>query len=40
MKERFDENLVWLMDCEFYYRLKNKYGNPIYLHEPIRGEIS
>ncbi len=26
--ELFDENLIWLMDCEFYYRLHQKYGLP------------
>lgn len=24
----FDENLIWLMDCEFYYRLWKQYGLP------------
>ena len=24
----FDENLNWLVDCEYYYRLYLKYGNP------------
>jgi len=28
-KTLFDENLVWLMDCEFYHRMKVSYGNPI-----------
>jgi glycosyltransferase involved in cell wall biosynthesis len=27
-EELFDENLIWLMDCEFYYRLYNKFGLP------------
>jgi glycosyltransferase involved in cell wall biosynthesis len=26
--EYFDENLVMLMDCEYYYRLYKIYGNP------------
>jgi glycosyltransferase involved in cell wall biosynthesis len=26
--EHFDENLVMLMDCEYYYRLYKMYGNP------------
>lgn len=25
---RFDENLLWLMDCEFYHRLIDLYGQP------------
>lgn len=25
----FDENLIWLMDCEFYYNLRKTFGNPI-----------
>jgi glycosyltransferase involved in cell wall biosynthesis len=28
----FDNNLNLLMDCEFYFRLKEKYGNPYYSH--------
>lgn len=24
----FDEELVWLLDCEFYHRLYLRYGNP------------
>ncbi len=24
----FDENLIWFMDCEYYYRLYNIYGLP------------
>jgi glycosyltransferase involved in cell wall biosynthesis len=26
---RFDENLKWFMDCEYYYQLFKLYGNPI-----------
>lgn len=29
VKERFDENLVHMMDCEFYHRLYTKYGSPL-----------
>jgi glycosyltransferase involved in cell wall biosynthesis len=29
----FDEELIWLMDCEFYYRLYKKYGNPQILND-------
>ena len=31
---RFDENLIWLMDCEYYYRLRKTYGDPIILRSP------
>jgi glycosyltransferase involved in cell wall biosynthesis len=27
-KTRFDENTIWLMDCDFYQQLYNKYGSP------------
>lgn len=30
IKELFDTNLRLFIDCDFYYRLKKKYGNPIY----------
>ncbi len=33
--ERFDENLIWLMDCEFYYRLHQKFGPPVIIPEPL-----
>jgi len=33
----FDENLIWLMDCEFYHRLHLKYGHP---HVVDSGPIS
>ena len=29
----FDENLVWLMDVEYYKRLHQKFGDPIILNE-------
>jgi hypothetical protein len=29
----FDENLNWLVDCEYYYRLFLKYGNPTIINE-------
>lgn len=32
-KELFDENLIWLMDCEFYYRLHKKFGLPLIFNE-------
>lgn len=28
----FDENLVWLMDCDIYKRLYMEYGDPFYLN--------
>lgn len=28
--ERFDEKLKWYMDCEFYYRILQEYGPPIF----------
>lgn len=30
----FDENLIWYMDCEYYYRLYSRYGIPEILYEP------
>jgi len=32
-KELFDPNFIWLMDCDYYYRLYQKYGEPFYLKE-------
>lgn len=32
---KFDENLVMMMDCDFYYRVKQVYGNPIYLNDVL-----
>lgn len=29
VKERFDENLIWMMDCEYYMQLYINYGLPI-----------
>jgi glycosyltransferase involved in cell wall biosynthesis len=26
----FDENVILLMDCEFYYRMRNNFGNPYF----------
>ena len=31
--ERFDSNLTMMMDCEYYYNLYSKYGEPIYVNE-------
>jgi hypothetical protein len=32
---RFDENLRVMLDCEFYYLLNQKYGEPGYVKKPI-----
>lgn len=29
---RFDEELLWLMDCDFYYSLSRKCGSPAIMH--------
>ncbi|MEW6054239.1 MAG: glycosyltransferase [Nitrospirota bacterium] len=29
----FDENLIWLMDCDYYKRLHDKYGEPLMLNK-------
>lgn len=29
----FDENLVWLMDCDYYKRLYDKFGSPLILNK-------
>jgi len=29
----FDENLVMMMDCEFYFHTKKKFGDPIYYND-------
>jgi glycosyltransferase involved in cell wall biosynthesis len=29
----FDETLIWLMDCEFYYRLFQRYGEPLIFND-------
>jgi hypothetical protein len=31
----FDENLTMLMDCEYYYQLYLKYGEPTVLNETL-----
>lgn len=30
---QFDTNLVMMMDCELYYHIRKKYGNPIYYQD-------
>ena len=32
---RFDETLVSFMDCEFYYGMNEKYGQPIFLNDVL-----
>lgn len=32
--EMFDEELIWLVDCEYYERLWRRFGEPIFLHQP------
>lgn len=32
---RFDENLKWLFDCEFYARMAEHYGVPVFVDTPI-----
>lgn len=29
----FDENMSWLLDCDFYYKLHKRYGEPTYLYD-------
>jgi len=32
---RFDENLIWFMDCEFYFRMLQASGPPIIVTAPL-----
>jgi glycosyltransferase involved in cell wall biosynthesis len=32
--ERFNEDLIWLMDCEYYRRLYERFGGPATLGDP------
>jgi glycosyltransferase involved in cell wall biosynthesis len=34
-KVRFDEKLVMMMDCDYYYNLKSNFGDPIYLEDVL-----
>ena len=34
-KLRFNEKLIWLMDCEFYTRLILKFGFPRYISDSV-----
>lgn len=29
----FDENMTWLLDCDYYKRMYEKYGEPVYLKD-------
>lgn len=29
----FDESMTWLVDCDYYYRLRGRYGEPTLLNE-------
>lgn len=31
----FDENMTWLLDCDYYKRMYDLYGEPVYLKEPL-----
>lgn len=35
VKEKFDENLKMMMDCEYYHNLYSKYGLPIFLKNTL-----
>ena len=35
VKNRFDTNLTWFMDCEFYYGMGQKYGEPIFYDDVL-----
>lgn len=30
----FDENMTWLLDCDFYKRMYDKFGEPTFLYKP------
>lgn len=34
-KNKFDTNLVMMMDCDFYYNLKKTYGDPVYYNDVL-----
>lgn len=35
VENRFDETLVYFMDCEFYYGMNERYGRPIFLNDVL-----
>lgn len=34
-KEYFNDELIWVMDCDYYIRLYNKYGYPKYITDSL-----
>lgn len=32
---KFDEKLVMMMDCDYYFNLRSNYGDPIYLNDVL-----
>jgi len=32
-KVKFDTDLVMMMDCDYYYHVREEFGEPIYLHD-------
>ena len=30
---KFDENIVWMMDCDYYIRMQKELGDPIILNQ-------
>jgi len=34
-KVKFDENLIMMMDCEFYYNMRKNFGDPIYFNDVL-----
>jgi glycosyltransferase involved in cell wall biosynthesis len=35
VKTRFDEKLIYFMDVEFYYAMKDKYGDPVFYNDVL-----
>lgn len=33
----FDENLTWLLDCDYYKRMYDLFGEPVIIKEPLTG---
>lgn len=31
----FDEDLIWLMDCDYYVRMYRDHGNPFIINDPL-----
>lgn len=34
-KVKFDESLVMMMDCDYYYNAREQFGDPIYYHDVL-----